>query len=121
MEEIKDHDFFSGMDWDKVRAQKAPYQPSVSSEISAENFDKFEEEEPFYGDKSKKLNSRKIDINFIGYTYKADVENERSMLNNVLKDLDSIGEASLQQQQMFNPKQSPLNVNTNISNGGQKS
>lgn len=29
-------------------------------------------------------------MNFIGYTYKADVENEKSMLINVLKDLDQI-------------------------------
>lgn len=29
-------------------------------------------------------------MNFIGYTYKADVENEKSMLVNVLKDLDAI-------------------------------
>jgi hypothetical protein len=36
---------------------------------------------------------RKFDMHFIGYTYKADVENEKSMLVNVLKDLDSINEA----------------------------
>jgi len=69
----------------------------VSSEISTENFDKFEEEEPFYGqDKNgKKIglgNNRRLDMNFIGYTYKADVENEKSMLVNVLKDLDTIQE-----------------------------
>ena len=29
-------------------------------------------------------------MNFIGYTYKADVENEKSMLVNVLKELDSL-------------------------------
>jgi hypothetical protein len=29
-------------------------------------------------------------MNFIGYTYKADVENEKSMLVNVLKELDSV-------------------------------
>ena len=37
--------------------------------------------------------ARKFDMHFIGYTYKADVENEKSMLVNVLKDLDSIGES----------------------------
>jgi hypothetical protein len=68
----------------------------VSSEISAENFDKFEEEEPFpasQDDKSRKKGfGRKLDMNFIGYTYKADVENEKSLLVNVLKDLDAISE-----------------------------
>jgi hypothetical protein len=29
-------------------------------------------------------------MNFIGYTYKADVENEKFMLVNVLKELDSM-------------------------------
>ncbi len=34
--------------------------------------------------------NRRLDMNFIGYTYKADVENEKCMLVNVLKELDSI-------------------------------
>jgi len=67
--------------------------PSVTSEISTENFDKFEEEEPFFAgvdakNGKKGLSGRRLDMNFIGYTYKADVENEKSMLVNVLKDLD---------------------------------
>jgi hypothetical protein len=36
------------------------------------------------------MGARRIDMNFIGYTYKADVESERNMLVNVLKDLDTI-------------------------------
>lgn len=32
-------------------------------------------------------------MNFIGYTYKADVENEKSMLVNVLKDLDTLADS----------------------------
>jgi hypothetical protein len=31
-----------------------------------------------------------VDIDFIDYTYKGDVENERMMLVNVLKELDTI-------------------------------
>lgn len=79
---------------------KAPYIPNVASEISTENFDKFEEEEPFFGNQDnkggKKFGARKLDMNFIGYTYKADVENEKSMLVNVLKDLDTITESQIQ-------------------------
>lgn len=48
-EEIKAHPFFEAFDWKGLRNIKAPYVPSVTSEISTENFDKFEEEEPFYG------------------------------------------------------------------------
>ena len=39
-------------------------------------------------------------MNFIGYTYKADVEEQRMMLVNVLKDLGNIDE-----EMMENPQQ----------------
>lgn len=35
-------------------------------------------------------------MNFIGYTYKADVEEQRSMLVNVLKDLGNMDEEMLE-------------------------
>ncbi len=70
-EEIKAHPFFNGFDWAGVRNKRAPYQPSVKSEISNENFDHFDEEEPF---EHNKKGNRKVDMKFIGYTYKADVE-----------------------------------------------
>lgn len=38
-------------------------------------------------------------MHFIGYTYKADVENEKCMLNNVLKDLDAVQESQDMMQQ----------------------
>lgn len=97
-EEIKAHPFFDGFDWDAVRNTIAPYQPSVTSEISNENFDHFDEEDPFYPaeeerkTKLKPGGNRKIDMNFIGYTYKADVEEQRMQLVNVLKDLGNIEE-----------------------------
>lgn len=47
-EEIKKHPFFEGLDWENLRKSKSPYIPSVTSDISTENFDKFEEEEPFF-------------------------------------------------------------------------
>lgn len=50
----------------------------MQSEISNENFDHFEEEEPY--EANKKIVNRKVDVKFIGYTYKADVEEQRSML-----------------------------------------
>lgn len=92
-EEIKSHPFFDGVDWNTLRNLTAPYQPNVSSEYSAENFDKFDEEEPFFADpKNRTKNARRVDINFIGYTYKADVEFEKSMLVNVLKDLENVSD-----------------------------
>ena len=38
-------------------------------------------------------------MNFVGYTYKADVEAEKSMLVNVLKELDSVSD------QQFEPNE----------------
>lgn len=73
--------------------------PSICSEISAENFDKFDEEEEQKlqeGKKKKGGMGRKLDMNFIGYTYKADVENEKSLLLNILKDLDAVTNESSQ-------------------------
>jgi flagellar motor switch protein FliG len=66
----------------------------VSSEISNENFDQFDEEDPFHrpNEPKRKAGNRKVDMNFVGYTYKADVEAERQMLVNVLKELDSVAE-----------------------------
>ena len=94
-DEIKSHPFFDGVDWDNLRQQIAPYQPSVTSEISNENFDHFDEEDPFYPEEERKGKTRvggnrRLDMNFIGYTYKADVEEQRMMLVNVLKDLGNI-------------------------------
>lgn len=124
-EEIKKHPFFEGLDWDGLRKQRSPYIPSVTSEISTENFDKFEEEEPFFStmDNRKKapLANRRVDMNFIGYTYKADVENEKCMLVNVLKELDSI--QSEQKQEQVPPPQSikPPSTPTGASSYQQQS
>ena len=48
VDEIKAHPFFKGIDWDNVRKMTPPYIPQVSSEISNENFDQFDEEDPFH-------------------------------------------------------------------------
>lgn len=47
-QEIKDHAWFESLDWDAIRGTKAPFIPEVSSPTSAENFDDFKEEEPFF-------------------------------------------------------------------------
>ena len=93
-EEIKAHPFFKGVNWDNMRQGTAPYIPQVSNEISNENFDQFEEEDPFHrpADKKRNAGNRKVDMNFVGYTYKADVEAEKSMLVNVLKGLDTVSD-----------------------------
>ena len=94
VDEIKAHPFFKGMDWDNLRALTPSYIPQVASEISNENFDQFDEEDPFHRsvEAKRKTGNRKVDMNFVGYTYKADVEAEKFMLVNVLKELDSVSD-----------------------------
>lgn len=100
VDEIKAHPFFKGIDWDTVRKMTPPYIPQVASEISNENFDQFDEEDPFHrsNEQKRKTGNRKVDMNFVGYTYKADVEAEKSMLVNVLKELDSVSDQQFEPQ-----------------------
>ena len=86
-DEIKAHPFFDRVNWDTICDEQAPYIPTVTSEISNENFDHFDEEDPFHPDEHGKRKKTRLDMNFIGYTYKADVEEQRSQLVNVLKEL----------------------------------
>ena len=44
-------------------------------------------------------------MNFVGYTYKADVEAEKSMLVNVLKELDSVSDQQFEIQDKGNQQQ----------------
>ena len=93
--EIKEHPWFDGLDWDSLNTQKAPYIPEVSSPTSAENFDKFKEEQPFFPSSQSKLvktkmKRRKKDLDFVGYTYKADVEEEKQMFVSALQELDHL-------------------------------
>jgi serine/threonine kinase 38 len=72
--EIKRHPFFEGIDWANLRNMKAPYCPELTSDWDCRRFDKFDEEDPFYPPDDKKAKKTRKDINFVGYTYKKDVE-----------------------------------------------
>ena len=94
-QDIKDHPWFEELDWDSIRGSKAPFIPEVSSPTSAENFDKFKEEEPFFPPSQskyskQKMKRRKKDLDFVGYTYKADVEEEKQMFVSALQELDHL-------------------------------
>ena len=85
--EIKNHPFFRGLDWDGLRAQaKSRYAPKVGDEVDCTRFDKFEEEEPFYPSEDRGKRKLRKDINFVGYTYKADVEEQKSKLVQALQE-----------------------------------
>lgn len=58
----------------------------MKSLVDCKRFDNFEEEEPFYPPEDKKNRKMRKDINFVGYTYKKDVEEQKLLLVAALKD-----------------------------------
>jgi serine/threonine kinase 38 len=82
------HPFFAGIAWDSLRNTRAPYVPEVRSDTDTRHFDRFEEDEPFYPPESQ-VSCRK-DVEFIGYTFKKDVESQRNSLVEALQNLESI-------------------------------
>lgn len=94
--DIKNHPFFNGVDWDRIRYSQSPYVPQLSTDIDTSNFDDFEETEPFYPPSSGRRKQRN-DPNFIGYTFKRDVETQRNGLVSALEELESIRSSTSRQ------------------------
>jgi len=70
-----------------MRTMKSPYQPELNSDEDCRRFDKFDEEDPFYPVEDKKnVKKQRKDINFVGYTYKKDVEEQKVNLVKVLNE-----------------------------------
>jgi serine/threonine kinase 38 len=97
--EIKKHPFFRGLDWEKLRGMTSPFLPDIKDDEDCSRFDKFDEEAPFYPPEDSsgasagqlssaaKKNKKRKDINFPGYTYKKEVEDQKSKLVQALKGL----------------------------------
>ncbi|KAM3128981.1 hypothetical protein pb186bvf_018898 [Paramecium bursaria] len=96
IQEIKIHPFFQGVDWKKIRDKPSPYIPEVKSEIDTQNFEKFEEEEPwnFGGRRTKK-------DNFQGYSYNRQVQNEQSPIKKALEEIDQVKKPVVQPAKTF--------------------
>lgn len=86
-QEIKNHPFFKGIQWETLRDSKAPWIPKLSSEIDTSNFDKYEETEPFYPQVKRK--KAKKDSDFSGYTFKKPEDNIKSHLVRALQELEN--------------------------------
>ncbi|XP_048336776.1 uncharacterized protein LOC107425774 isoform X2 [Ziziphus jujuba] len=73
-DEIKEHAWFEGIEWDKLYLMEAAFIPEVNDELDTQNFEKFEESDSQTHTSSKTGPWRKMlsskDINFVGYTYK---------------------------------------------------
>ena len=89
VDEIKAHPFFAGLDWSRLRQAKAPFAPKLTSDEDCHRFDNFDEEEPFYATANSEVDKKKKqrkDINFVGYTFKKDVEEQKVNLVKVLNE-----------------------------------
>ncbi|KAB1223771.1 Serine/threonine-protein kinase CBK1 [Morella rubra] len=91
-DEIKDHPWFEGIDWENIYQMEAAFIPEVNNELDTQNFEKFEESDDQSQTSSKTGPWRKVlitlfcfpfltfilpqqmlsskDLNFVGYTYK---------------------------------------------------
>ncbi|ONK57371.1 uncharacterized protein A4U43_C10F19400 [Asparagus officinalis] len=73
-DEIKDHSWFEGVQWDNLYQMEAAFIPEVKDELDTQNFEKFEESDSHAQTSSRSGPWRKMlsskDINFVGYTYK---------------------------------------------------
>ena len=87
--ELKGHPFFRGVDWENLRSGRAFNVPVIKSEVDVSNFDKIDETEAFYP--AVKMNvPKKKDQNFVGFTFKRELERSQSGLSTALAELDSI-------------------------------
>lgn len=87
VDEIKNHVFFIGVEWDTLRNSKAPFIPDVRSTTDTRHFDKFEESEPFYRAKAE-LGICRRDMEFVGYTFKRGTQ--RNSLVMALEELENL-------------------------------
>eukprot|EP00607_Mallomonas_marina_P010881 CAMPEP_0182422098 /NCGR_PEP_ID=MMETSP1167-20130531/7685_1 /TAXON_ID=2988 /ORGANISM="Mallomonas Sp, Strain CCMP3275" /LENGTH=610 /DNA_ID=CAMNT_0024599849 /DNA_START=315 /DNA_END=2147 /DNA_ORIENTATION=+ len=106
IEDIKSHPWFSGLRWDSLQSQHAPYIPEGSSRMRSllqelkdmdpsnpqysrlvaqitANFDKFKEDGTIWG-ASKAVSRKDKDNQFIGYTYKRKKDVVRAALNETI-------------------------------------
>lgn len=87
--DLKTHQFFRGVNWRDIKNSKAPNAPVIRGDVDVSNFDKIEESEPFYPANIAKKKKRK-DQNFVGYTFKKELERSKSGISTALAELDSI-------------------------------
>lgn len=68
-EQIKSHPFFAGLDWDRLRDERGPFAPHLSSAIDTSYFDNLTEEDLDFSAPTGKMNPEG-DLAFVGFTFK---------------------------------------------------
>ena len=90
-DEVKNHPFFKGIDWDNLKKTKPPFIPKLDSDYDTKYFDEFEENEPFYPINKEKYPVKK-DMCFVDFTYNRENDNYRDNMKSALEVFDSIKE-----------------------------
>jgi len=80
VEEIKQHPFFKGINWNKIKELKPPFIPKVKSEFDCRYFEKFDIEEDFYPELKEVYDTIRDPI-FMGYYYKGEEKNPENLIN----------------------------------------
>eukprot|EP00241_Pyramimonas_parkeae_P001082 CAMPEP_0114252586 /NCGR_PEP_ID=MMETSP0058-20121206/15917_1 /TAXON_ID=36894 /ORGANISM="Pyramimonas parkeae, CCMP726" /LENGTH=537 /DNA_ID=CAMNT_0001366533 /DNA_START=148 /DNA_END=1761 /DNA_ORIENTATION=- len=71
VEDIKNHAFFQGVDWDNLYFMPAAYEPIVENELDTQNFEVFDEDNTMETPRTVSSRRKKNkDLDFLGYTYK---------------------------------------------------
>jgi len=84
-EEILKHPWFGSLNPSRMKELKAPYIPHIKSELDTSNFDKYEEEEPWFTKGPKAL---KKEMTFVGYTYKMEDFDDKKPIQKALEELE---------------------------------
>lgn len=88
-DEIKQHPFFRGINWSSISNLSPPFIPELESEYDNKYFDRFDEDEPLYPNENLNKKPSK-DICFVNFTYKREMENQKSSIISALEVLDNL-------------------------------
>jgi len=118
-EEIKNHPFFHGVDWDNIRNSKPPFIPFLKNEYDTSYFENFEVIEPFYPVPKNKF--KRKDIEYLGYTFKEEFFNSTDLKREYEQVIKSIENELKKEEENNNDKKvnnenMDLNINVNNSN-----
>ena len=113
-DEIKNHPFFSGVDWNNIRNSKPPFIPFLKNEYDTSYFENFEIIEPFYPVPKNKF--KRKDIEYLGYTFKEEFFNSSDLKKEYEQAIKSVeNELKKEEESNNNKKVNNENIDLNIT------